>query len=97
MLVASCSVELLLLAEKTQIRGILRSADGTPKVLIGSVTRLKETYGFIRCEAMKLDAFLPIVDEDTQEMIGPYSTGSVIRFELGFTLRGPAVSQIHDE
>jgi hypothetical protein len=61
--------------------------------LLGTVILLRDTFGFVQCDAMKLSAFVSTRD-DNQEWSEYLSAGSAVRFELGFNLRGPVVSRI---
>jgi hypothetical protein len=79
--------------EKQEVRGILRQSDGTPRALVGTVTYLRDAYGFVQCDAMNLSAYFSTLD-DALECADYLSIGSVVRFELGFNLRGPVVTRM---
>jgi tetratricopeptide (TPR) repeat protein len=79
--------------EKKVVRGILLRHDGAPRELVGTVTLLRDGYGFVRCDAMNISAFFSTTD-GTSKGFEYLSVGGVVRFELGFTLRGPLVTRM---
>jgi len=61
--------------------------------LTGSVTFLRDTFGFIKCEALKLDAFF-VVLLHALECADYLAEGAAVHFNLAFTLRGPVAIDI---
>jgi tetratricopeptide (TPR) repeat protein len=80
--------------DKIEVRGILKTAEGEPRELVGTVTLLRETFGFVQCDTMHLSAFFSTHD-DNQEWLEYLIPGGMVRFELGFCLRGPVVSRFN--
>ncbi len=79
--------------EKTTVSGVLCESDGTPSEFVGTVSFLRDRYGFIQCDAMKLSAFFHIPD-CSPEAESEVLLDSVVRFQVGFSLRGPVVTKL---
>jgi cold shock CspA family protein len=79
--------------EKKEIRGVLRSADGSAKEYVGVVNHMQNGYGFIRCDALKLDVFFSQAQlaPEISELLGE---GDTVRFNLAFNLLGPVAIDI---
>jgi tetratricopeptide (TPR) repeat protein len=74
--------------EKTEVRGVLTASSGEPLEKVGTVSLWRETWGFIRLADPRMRVFIALSESDSD--LGDYiSEGAVIRFKLGFTLRGP--------
>jgi tetratricopeptide (TPR) repeat protein len=73
--------------EKTEIRGVVRSADGQPKRFGGPIILVKPSFIFVQSEAPKLRVFFSLSDSsiDSDDLL----EGFPVSFELAFTLRGP--------
>jgi len=74
--------------EKTEVRGILLDASGAPVEKLGIVSLWRETWGFMTIEELEMQVFLPLTDA-LQEIYDYVTVGTTLRFNLGFTLRGP--------
>lgn len=79
--------------EKKEVRGILRQRDGSPRELAGTIAVLRDAFGFVRCDAMNFSAFFSAL-EGASECMDYLSVGSIVRFELGFNLKGPVVTRM---
>jgi tetratricopeptide (TPR) repeat protein len=77
---------------KKEVRGVLQQSDGTPCELIGKVTVLRDAHGFVQCDAMNLSAFFSTNAFECAECL---DLGCVVRFELGFDLRGPVATKMN--
>lgn len=74
--------------EKTQVRGILKDPSGDPIEKVGTVSMWRETWGFIDLADPRMRVFLPLSESNAD--LGEYiSAGTVVRFKLGFAIRGP--------
>ncbi|KKB86115.1 hypothetical protein VW29_04345 [Devosia limi DSM 17137] len=78
--------------EKTQVRGVLRNADGSRQYFTGPIVYLAEEYGFVRCEQFDLSVFFVISDLGLDAEF--LDMGVPMRFCLGFSLRGPVATDI---
>jgi tetratricopeptide (TPR) repeat protein len=79
--------------EKTEVRGLLLRHDAMPVELVGTVSFVRDTYGFVQCDSMNLRAFFSKADGGP-ESVEHISVGTTVTFELGFTLRGPVAIQM---
>ena len=79
--------------ERRRVQGCVQSGDGTPHECVGTVTLLRDSYGFVRCEEMNLTAFFYTGDGADVEW-DDVLVGSVMRFQLGFNLFGPVAVNI---
>src|ERR1043166_3044336 len=79
--------------EKVAEQGTLLGADGLPQELAGNISFLRETFGFIRCDALHLEAFFSVT-EHAADCADYLDEGASVRFNLSFTLRGPVAINI---
>jgi tetratricopeptide (TPR) repeat protein len=79
--------------EKTQRRAPVKGGDGKNIEYTGVISNLRDTFGFVRCDALKLDAFFVFENLD-QGYLEILQIGDAVRFNLTFTLRGPTATNI---
>ena len=79
--------------EKTQVREHVLQSDGSRREYTGFVAQLKHSYGFVKCEALDFDVFFSQVDLEA-EIADFLAVGDTVRFQLGFSLRGPVAVAI---
>lgn len=80
-------------AEKSIVRGVLRDSAGSPVMCDGTVTAVKGTFGFIRASNPALEVFFLLKDVGSDSEGGVYR-GALVKFQLGFSLRGPVAQDV---
>jgi hypothetical protein len=75
--------------EKKRVQGVMLDSSGTPKEFVGTVILLRDTYGFIKCDALEISVFISTTGDDTADCIEYLTLGSAVRFQVGFNLMGP--------
>jgi tetratricopeptide (TPR) repeat protein len=78
--------------QKIQVGSYLLTEQGQPKRLNGSITVLKPSFGFIRCNEVALDAYFEV--SNLSFSADEIAEGVPVTFELGFNLRGPVAMEI---
>jgi tetratricopeptide (TPR) repeat protein len=73
--------------QKMSVRGVVKASDGRPADYYGVIYSVKTAFGFLRGDKNGLETYFN-ADQIATEL-DPTIEGQRVRYDLGFTLRGP--------
>lgn len=74
-------------AQKSEVRGIVKSPNGNALMVYGTVSKTLQTFGFLRSDLQDIEAYFRFDPDNTDHEL--LRQGDRVCYELGFNFSGP--------
>lgn len=80
-------------ATRNRVRGLIRDKNGKVRRFRGEVSKKEEAYLFVKARDIPRDVFCH-VSQASEEIWGGLRVGTIVEFEVGFSMRGAVAARV---